>query len=149
MRVRCLRWPRENPHSAASMKPLLILIADDEENIRILLQNWLEAAGHQVKEAVDGQSALQEIKRHPFDLVITDVLMPNGDGVEVISGLKKIRPGTRVLAISGGGRYMASNDCLKIAQGFGANAAVLKPFTREQLLAGIELALAPPAEPSW
>ena len=131
------------------MKPLSILIAEDEENIRVLLQNWLQPAGHELREAVDGESALQQIKQHPFDLVITDVLMPNGDGVELIAGLKKTRPGTRVLAISGGGRYMASSDCLEIAQVFGANAAVLKPFTRDQLMAGIELALAPPAPPSW
>lgn len=131
------------------MKSLAVLIADDEEKIRLLLQQWLQDAGHVVTEASDGRSAIQQIKQQAFDLLITDVLMPNNDGVEVIGELKKAQPTARVLAISGGGRYMGSDDCLKIAQGFGAHAAVLKPFNREQLLAGIELAFAPPPAPSW
>lgn len=125
------------------MNPLSVLIADDEEEIRALLEVWLKSLGHVVVCAANGTEAAQLFRQTHFDLVVTDILMPDGDGVKLIEELKKIRAATCVLAISGGGRYMESDNCLKIARGLGADAAILKPFTRDKFLAAVALALAP------
>ena len=119
------------------MKPLSVLLADDEENIRILIRGWLELAGHRVTCAATGHEASVLAEKTAFDLLVTDVLMPEGDGVGLINDMKKLQPTVRVLAMSGGGRIIDGNDCLRIAQGLGAHAAVMKPFNREQFLAAV------------
>src|SRR5471032_981260 len=124
------------------MKPLAVLVADDEENIRLLMTSWLEQAGHRVTQAANGREAGLLAEKTKFDLVVTDVLMPEVDGVGLIAELKKVSPASRVLAISGGGRIIDSNDCLRIAQGLGAHAAVMKPFNREGFLAAVAQAMA-------
>ena len=129
------------------MPPLSILIADDEESIRLLVQRLLTSAGHSVVIAGDGKSAREAVRQHRFDLVITDVLMPDGDGLDLIGDLKLAQPGARVLAISGGGRYVDGDDCLKMARGLGAHAAMMKPFDWQGLQAGMAQALASGATP--
>ena len=125
------------------MNPLSVLVADDEEDIRHLLDEWLKPMGHAVACVANGTEAIKLLKRVHFDLVVTDVLMPDGDGVKLIEELKKIQPDAGILAISGGGRYMDSDNCLKIARGLGADAAIMKPFARDKFLAAIGLAMAP------
>lgn len=129
------------------MTPLSILVADDEEHIRGLMQLWLEEAGHRVTPAANGREAAALLADAQFDLAVTDILMPEKDGVDFIAELKKVQPAARILAISGGGRIITSEDCLKIAQGLGANAAVLKPFDRAHFMAGVKLAMAPARPP--
>jgi CheY-like chemotaxis protein len=123
------------------MKPLSILVADDEAAIVSLMQKWLTQAGHNVICVADGAEAVRVLKSNAFDLVITDVVMPEIDGLEVIGALKKAQPSARILAISGGGKYVQGSDCLKMAKGLGAHAVATKPFTWEQLLAGINQAV--------
>lgn len=123
------------------MKPLSILVADDEAAIVTLMRKWLTEAGHSVMCVSDGAEAVKLLKTHAFDLAITDVVMPESDGLEVIGAVKHAQPAARILAISGGGKYVQGNDCLKMAKGLGAHAVVMKPFTWEQLLAGINQAL--------
>ncbi len=125
------------------MTPLDVLIVDDEAPIRVLLTQWLEREGHNVTCAANGVEAIQISAAKEFDLVITDVLMPECDGVELIAEIKKTRPTVRVLAMSGGGRLMDSTDCLRMAQGLGAHAAVMKPFKRDQILAAMKQAISP------
>ncbi len=125
------------------MPPLSVLLTDDEEHIRQLICNWLEQAGHRVTCAATGNEASALAKKAAFDLVVTDILMPDGDGVELIAALKVSQPAARVLAISGGGRIIDSTDCLRIAQGLGAHAAVMKPFNREKFLEAVALAMVP------
>ena len=127
------------------MKPLSVIVADDVEGIQDLVGHWLEEAGHAVMCASTGRSASQLLKKQHFDLVITDVLMPDVDGLELILELKASQPAVRILAISGGGRHMQATDCLKMAKNLGAHALLLKPFNREQLLAAINLAIPPDA----
>lgn len=124
------------------MKPLDVLIADDEENISALVQICVAAEGHRAVCVASAREAIAAMGRQQFDLVITDILMPEGDGLALITELRKSQPAARILAISGGGRYMEGDDCLKMARGLGAHAAVMKPFNREQLLSGIEQAMA-------
>ena len=125
------------------MKPLSILVADDEESIRVLLHHWLTKAGHTVTSVGTGREAVEAMQKKKFSLVITDVLMPDGDGLDLIAKLRQAHPAARILAISGGGRYVEGADCLKMARGFGAHASTMKPFTWAELQAGIDQALAP------
>jgi CheY-like chemotaxis protein len=122
------------------MTPLSVLLADDEADIRVLLVGWLERAGHHVTCAKNGVEAAAILQAKIFDLVVTDMLMPESDGVELIGVVKKSSSTTRILAMSGGGRVMDSTDCLRMAQGLGAHAAVMKPFTRDQFMAALALA---------
>ena len=128
------------------MKSLSVIVADDVEGIQDLVGHWLEESGHAVMCASTGRIASQLLKKQHFDLVITDVLMPDVDGLELILELKHSQPSVRILAISGGGRHMQATDCLKMAKNLGAHALLLKPFNREQLLAAMKLAI--PSESS-
>jgi len=123
------------------MRPQTVLVVDDEEDICDLLEQWLKPMGHTVLRARSGSEALKLMASSAVQLVVTDILMPEGDGLTVINSVRKTQPNARVLAISGGGRYMDSKEYLKIAQGFGADAAIMKPFNREQFLQGIGRAM--------
>jgi DNA-binding NtrC family response regulator len=131
---------------------LSILVADDEEGVRNLLVHWLGERGHTVIAVRSANEALRNLAEDDFDLVITDVVMPDGDGFELISALRKTHSDTRVLAISGGGRYLRGVECLKMARGLGAHGVLMKPFNSEQLQAAIDSAVltreAKSAEPS-
>lgn len=126
---------------ATPTSTLSILVADDEEGIRQLLTHWLERAGYRVTCVDCGQEAARALRARAYDLVITDIVMPDGDGFELITEFRRAQPTTRILAISGGGKYLQGADCLRMAKGLGAHGAVMKPFTREQLLAGIDAVL--------
>lgn len=130
------------------MNPLSIVVADDLREIQQLVSLWLGAEGHSVVCASGGNEVARLLKERPFDLVITDMLMPDGDGVEVLTTLKKMHPRTRVLAISGGGTYLRAHDVLTVARGFGANGVLTKPFNRVQLLASIRDVMEAGATPS-
>jgi DNA-binding NtrC family response regulator len=125
------------------MKPMTILVADDEDSIRVLLQHWLTGTGHTVDLVGNALEGCAALAKRNYDLVITDVLMPDGDGLHLIRELRKVQPGARVLAMSGGGRYLPGDDYLKMARGLGAHSIVMKPFTWQELSAGIEQAIAP------
>ncbi len=120
-----------------------VLVADDEEGIRNLVVHWLGQAGHHVVAADSGKTASALLKSQRFDVVVTDVVMPDGDGFELIAQIRRQHPAARILAISGGGKYLQGSDCLRMAQGLGAHGIVLKPFTREQFLAGFDELRAP------
>jgi CheY-like chemotaxis protein len=123
-------------------RSLSIIVADDVEGIRHLMQHWLEENGHHVMCASSGSEVAALLRKQTVDLVITDIIMPNGDGLEVMLELKRMQPNARVLAISGGGAYLRPRDCLNLARGLGANAVLLKPFNREQLLTAVKAAVA-------
>ena|ERR1035437_1329989 len=123
------------------MKPLSIIVADDVSEIQEIVSQWLKPLGHRVVCASTGGETLKLLKNEHFDLVILDVLMPEGDGLDVITELQKKGRSERILTISGGGKYMQAADCVKLASGLGSHAALLKPFDERQLLDGIERAL--------
>ena len=135
----------QRPQLFYRMNSLSILIADDEDSIRSLLEHFLQSSGHAVVVVGSAREACDVIARHTFVLVITDVLMPDGDGLDLITELRKKQPKARILAMSGGGRYLEGSDYLKLATGLGAHTAIMKPFTFEQLTAAISVALAAPA----
>lgn len=119
---------------AGRAQPLSVVVADDVLEIQRLVGHWLSDVGCKVSCASTGNEVAKLVRAHHVDLVITDVIMPDGDGLEVIADLKRAQPAARVLAISGGGNHLPAHDCLKFAKGLGAHAVLLKPFNREQLL---------------
>src|SRR5215207_9343768 len=97
-------------HRIARMNPLSILVADDEDSILALLEQLLKNDGHAVLAERNAREACAAINRQRFDLVITDMLMPNGDGIDLITKAKTVHPDARSLAMSGGGRYVEGGD---------------------------------------
>ena len=99
-------------------------------------------AGFEVVEAANGVEGLSHYRERPTDLVITDIMMPEKEGVQTISELRRDFPGVRIIAISGGGRDVA-RDYLPVAARLGACRTVAKPFTRQEILEAVAGALAP------
>lgn len=122
-------------------KPLSVIVADDVLEIQLLVGKWLKEEGCAVRCASSGEEVSELIRTQPADLIITDVIMPDGDGLDVIQNLRQARSNARVLAISGGGRHLQATDCLKFAKGLGADEVLLKPFNREQLLSAVNRVL--------
>jgi len=114
-----------------------ILVIDDDALVRTTISVILERAGHEIVLAPDGQVGVLEYGRSAFDLVITDILMPEQEGIETIVALRKANPDVKILAISGGGRA-GNQDYLLIAEKFGANASLQKPFDPDDLVARVE-----------
>jgi DNA-binding response OmpR family regulator len=117
-----------------------ILLIDDDDLFRNLLRINLEEAGHTVIEAPNGQKGLALYRAAPADLVLTDLVMPEKDGIGIIIELRKEFPAAKIIAMSGGGRGSAA-DYLKSARLLGAVGTLPKPFTHEALLAAIKAAL--------
>lgn len=113
-----------------------ILLVDDDAQVRKMLKITLERAGYQVVEAADGVEAVQAYDKETIDLVITDIVMPEKEGIETIMELKTVNPAVRIIAISGGGR-INPEDYLKWAQRFGVANTFTKPVDREELLASV------------
>ncbi len=103
-----------------------ILVVDDDPAGRESIAIMLESAGFLVDQAEQGAAALRLLRAHEPDLVITDILMPQKEGIETIREVRSLLPHTPIIAISGGTEGGA--DYLKMAQSFGANAVMAKPF---------------------
>lgn len=106
-----------------------ILVVDDEPGVRDWLVEILEGYGHRVFTAKDGLEAKQLAARETLDVIITDISMPNEEGLGVIRALRKTNPALKIIAMSG-----AHADVLKDAKLLGANAVLTKPFTSEMVL---------------
>jgi CheY-like chemotaxis protein len=113
------------------MKKLSILIADDAPDVCSLLSHWLR--NHHTACVHSGAEAQTALSLLHFDLVITDVMMPDVSGLDVIRRLKQTQPWVKILAISGGGRFVSASDCVAQAQEIGADEVLLKPFDETQL----------------
>jgi CheY-like chemotaxis protein len=110
-----------------------ILIIDDEDEVRSMLRQMLEQAGHEVTEAVNGTEGIEIYEQDAPDLIVTDIIMPEKEGVETIISLRRADPDLPIIAISGGGRLDAT-DFLTMARKLGARHTLSKPFRRDQLL---------------
>ena len=110
-----------------------ILVVDDEAQIRTMLTQMLEQEGYNVRSAENGEEGLLLVRKHPFDLVITDMIMPVKDGLKFIMELIKDYPDLKILAISGGGAIKAERY-LTMAGYLGDIATLEKPFKRDTLL---------------
>jgi DNA-binding response OmpR family regulator len=117
-----------------------ILIVDDQQPLRFLMRRWLEEAGHDIFEASNGREALEVCDRHRPEMVITDIFMPDKEGLGLIRTLRRQSLGVKIIAISGGSDSVAGNF-LGMAQMLGAVGTLEKPFTGNQLLEAVCLAL--------
>jgi CheY-like chemotaxis protein len=111
-----------------------VLIVDDEAQMRKLVRLMLAENGYEVLEASTAMEALRMLKQSAVDLVITDIVMPDMDGLELIRETRKIRPDQKVLAVSGGGQN-GPDLYLDLALKFGADRILLKPFRRPEVVA--------------
>ena len=119
-----------------------ILVVDDDHLVRFTIRTALEQAGHQVVEAENGERGLAAFDAAPFDLVITDLLMPEKEGVETVREIRQRSSAVKILAVSGGG-VMKMMDFLAMAEAFGANRSLAKPFTSRELTQVVAELLAP------
>lgn len=113
-----------------------ILIIDDEPHILLMLKKMLERAGYEIELASNGNEGLDRFTRMPSDLVITDIIMPDKEGLETIREMKRMRPELKIIAMSGGGKISADNY-LGTAKIFGASRIIEKPFTQQHMVATV------------
>jgi DNA-binding response OmpR family regulator len=126
------------------MKPRILLI-DDEALVRNALQRVLERAGYEVVTAPDGQKGVQLFQELRPDLVITDIIMPDKEGIQTTLEIRALQPDARIIVISGGGRTR-SREFLKLAQQLTGAEILAKPFEAAELLTKIRQALDPPGQ---
>lgn len=113
-----------------------ILVIEDDEQTRGLLREMLERAGYEVADVANGDLGLKKQRENPCQLVITDILMPDKEGIETIMELRKDDPRVPIIAISGGG-VAGGLDYLAVAKNLGARRTFAKPVDRRELLAAV------------
>ena len=116
-----------------------VLVADDDPSVRRVLERALEREGYEVATASNGAEALEAVAAAPPDLVVTDINMPDVDGIELLINLIE-RGGIKVIAISGGGLF-PKDELLADARLLGAVDIIAKPFEVDDLLARVAAAL--------
>ncbi len=114
-----------------------ILIIDDDEMIRVVFERFLKGKGYAVDCAAGGKEGLRLLETEPPDLVVTDIMMPDTDGLEVVLSMHKTHPGIPVIAVSGG-MSVAPMDFLPLVKKFGAGKVFYKPVELDDLLEGIQ-----------
>ncbi len=117
-----------------------ILVIDDDPVVRGMLVEMLQREGYDVDSAEDGRAGMRRFREQPSALVITDVVMPEQEGLETLMQLRQSGRPVKVMAISGGGR-VGPDAYLNSARTLGADAILAKPFGREELLEKVSLLL--------
>lgn len=120
--------------------PHAILLAEDDSTVRAILSRALEGAGYRVCEAANGREAMRALDREPFDAVVTDIIMPDADGIETILYVRRRAPHTRVIAITG----LNAELHLGSAASLGAHRVMEKPFPPSGLVRTLADLLAEP-----
>lgn len=114
-----------------------ILIIDDEPPILLMLKKMLERVGYEIEIATSGVEGIKLFKESGADLVITDILMPEKEGLETIREMRRIKSDLKIIAMSGGGKVSAANY-LQIARIFGAAKSIAKPFTQKEMVSAVQ-----------
>ncbi|HEX6592421.1 MAG TPA: response regulator [Moraxellaceae bacterium] len=117
----------------ASPHPPHVLIVEDDPMLRRYLEEALQACGYEIHSAGNGEEAAQWLSTHEVDAVLTDVLMPEQDGVKLVAELKRHKPQLPLVAMSGRGRTDLSIDSLSLMKALGADATLEKPFSLNEL----------------
>ncbi len=121
-----------------------ILVIDDDEPIRQFLERLLRNKGHLVVTADNGAMGLKILSKEKFDLVITDIFMPEKEGMETIIEVKREFPSVKIIAMSGGDRQ--GFDYLPMAKPLGADASLNKPFNNEDMIRQVDVLLGQPSK---
>lgn len=119
--------------ASRNARPTSVLIVDDNADMRSFVRIVLERAGFEVQVAGDGERALDLQRAQPVDVLITDIFMPERDGIELIHQFKSAFPLVKIIAMSGGGR-VSNMDYLPFAADIGADRVLRKPFAGNTLL---------------
>jgi CheY-like chemotaxis protein len=117
-----------------------VLVVEDERNLREIICSILQVAGHEVIAASDGSEITEKLQNQTLDLVLTDILMPEKEGIQTIIELRRLNPHIRIIGMSGGGME-GPDHYLDMAKEFGANQTLRKPFSKEKLLRTIDTVL--------
>lgn len=115
-----------------------ILIVEDAPDVRQMMRDILETAGHDVVEAENGNTAVRQMESGGFDVLVTDVVMPESDGIELIRTLAEQGRKVPILAVSGGGRHLPAAVSLALTEAAGAHRTLFKPFRAAELLAAVD-----------
>lgn len=113
--------------------PAHVLIVEDDPLLRRYLEDALQECGYETHSAENGREAAEWLQSHQVDLVLTDVLMPEQDGVHLVAELKRLRSSLPVVAMSGRGRADLSVDSLSLVRAMGVEATLEKPFSLAEL----------------
>ena len=105
-----------------------ILVLDDQEHIRNIIKKFLVMDRHEVDVAADGSEGMKLAAGASYDLVITDIVMPEKDGYEVLRELKQLSPGVKIIVMSGGAVKLDVDNLLVTAKFMGADVAIAKPL---------------------
>ncbi len=117
--------------------PSTVLVVDDDDLVRTILRRMLERSGFDVMTAVNGRDGIERFHERPADIVVTDMMMPEMAGDELIRALLRERPGIRIIAISG-----VEHPHLRTALGLGARATLRKPVQADRLVETVRRVLA-------
>lgn len=117
-----------------------IILIDDEPSILLMLKKMLEKAGHEVDTASNGNEGIILFEKNKYDLLITDIIMPEKEGMETIIEAHKKYPGLKIIAISGGGR-ISPEGYLPGAKHLGANMVFQKPLVQKEFLEAVAVLL--------
>jgi CheY-like chemotaxis protein len=118
-----------------------ILVVDDEAGITTVIKEMLTRLHYDVLTAQNGKEALEKLSLGPVDLVITDIIMPEMDGIDLIMAIQRTFPRVRIIAMSGGGAEAGPKAYLKNAKQIGAAYCLPKPFMLNQLATTVSMAL--------
>lgn len=124
----------DSPTPVAAATGPLVCVIDDDEQVRATLAEILRRSGYTIVLASDGDMGLEVVERSSPAIVITDIVMPNREGIETIREIRSRFPAVRILAISGGGSKSSSTDFLELAYALGADDVLAKPFRMAELL---------------
>ena len=114
----------------------VVLVIEDDDHLRCLLRAVLERAGHTVEDAPNGAAGLRRFSTHPADVVVTDIIMPEKEGLETIIELKRDYPHVKIIAISGGGAALDA-QYLPSAKALGADRTLEKPFEPREVIEAV------------
>lgn len=114
-----------------------ILCIDDDPQLQVLYQRILEEADFVVLTTGSGRNGLYLLEKHSVDLVMTDILMPDMDGIDIILKMRILPSPPPIIAISGGGSFRLKVDMLAVARVLGAKTTLSKPFTESELLEAV------------
>src|SRR5437764_11972823 len=115
-----------------------ILVIEDDVLLQRMLKQTLQMLGHEVAQAFDGREGVRPCRAATHDLVLTDILMPNQDGLQTIREVRRACPEVKIIAMSGGSQILADLDALPFAARFGATRVLYKPFGHKQLAAALQ-----------
>jgi DNA-binding NtrC family response regulator len=119
-----------------------ILLVDDDVQVLLVLEVILKSENHEVQSARNGMEATKLVDTDHFDVIITDLIMPEKEGLEVIQEIRAGHPDTKLIAMTGGG-YGSASTYLSWAKTFGVQQTLTKPFSRDELLSAIATVLKP------